>query len=180
MEEFMKSWARVFPLALVALTACAQVLSKEVLKESVRVENFARVRQAPGEFEGKTIVLGGEVLEARNRPEGTTLVVLERQMDRTLRPRDLDLSGGRFMVRFSEYLDPAIYSRGRLITVAGKVEGTLAENVGEVPYSYLLLEGRECYLWRESYETRPSWYEPFNAYPYPWWYDPYWGRRPWH
>lgn len=175
----MKRSSQVFWLALLVLAGCGSVLSKEVRKQAVPVGSFARVRGAPAEFEGKTVIFGGEILETRNRPEGTTLVVLEKPLDRILRPLELDASGGRFQVRFSEYLDPAIYARGRSVTVAGRVEGSRSENVGEVPYSYLLLEGREVYLWRDVYETRPLWYEPTAGYPYPWWYDPYWGHRPW-
>ena len=174
-------WPRTVALLVAAcfLAGCVRAISKEVRREAVTVENFGQVRQATDAFKGKTVILGGDILETRNRPEGTTVVVLEKSLDWTLRPRLLDVTGGRFMVRFGEYLDPAIFSKGRQITVAGRVVGSETEKVGEVPYNYVILEGRESYLWRESYESTPPWYDRTSVYPYPAWYDPYWGRRPW-
>lgn len=160
------------------LLAGCGVLSREVRREAVSLPGFAALRENPVPFEGKVVILGGEIIEVRNRAEDTTLLVLERPLGLGERPKTDAPSGGRFMVRFAEYLDPVLFSAGRNITVAGKVAGERTENVGEAPYRYVLLEGQEIHIWQEpSYAPYPSWY-PYDPW-YPWWYDPRYGRRPW-
>ena len=70
------------------------------------------------------------------------------------------------------YLDPAIYSKGRQVTLAGRVLGTRTDTVGEITYVYPLLACLEVYLWPPMPDTR-------TLYPYDYWwpwYGPYWWR----
>jgi len=116
-----------------ALSGCAGVISKEVRSEAEPLASFAELRDAPERFQGKTVILGGEIIETRNRADATTLVVLEKPLDSSDRPKDTDASGGRFLARFSEYLDPVVFGEGRKITIAGAVVGVETENVGRAP-----------------------------------------------
>lgn len=163
--------------ALVGLVGCG-VIAPELRREAAPIQGLAEVRADPGAFAGRTIILGGTLIETRNRPEGTTLLILEARLGLNQEPRTDDASGGRFMIRFPDYLDPALFAPGRRVTVAGAVAGTTTEPVGGASYAYVVLDGREVYLWKEpSWSNSPPWapYEPW----YPWWYDPRWGRRPW-
>lgn len=168
---------------LVALVGCG-VISKEIRQEAVPLDDFSELRLHPEAYIGETVILGGQVIETRNRPEGTTLVVLERPLGLGERPVQANASGGRFLVRFPEFLDPVVFAAGRKVTVAGVVTGTVTEKIGDAEVSCVLLDGREVHLWKESeppYYPIP-WYSPYPTwYPYwyPYWYDPYWGSRPW-
>lgn len=164
--------------AALAVSAGCAVISAPVRREAVKVERFADLRERPEALVGQTVILGGEVIETRNRPDGTVLLVLQRPLGFDQRPRTDAPSGGRFRVQFADYLDPVLFAPGRRVTLAGKVLGTETEPVGEAPYRYVVLEGVEIHLWREpTYTPHPYWgpYEPW----YPWWYDPRYGRRPW-
>jgi len=164
-------------LVVLALAGCG-VISREVRREAVPLRNFAELREDPQRFFGEVVILGGEIIEVRNRPDETTLLVLERPLGQGQRPRTDASSGGRFMVRFSGYLDPVLFAAGRSVTVAGKVQGDQTEAVGEAPYRYVVLEGVEIHLWEKpSSPPYPSWY-PYDPW-YPWWYDPRFGHRPW-
>ena len=178
---------RVALLALgslaILVSGCAGVISRQVREEATPLRSFAELRSDPQAFLGKVVILGGDIVETDNRPDGTTIIVLQKPLGRDERPRIQDASGGRFIVRFSEYLDPAVFAPHRRVTVAGVVEGTEERPVGEAPYRYVVLQGKEIHLLREP-EPRPYLYGPFSPYywygpPYPYWYDPFWGRRPW-
>ncbi|MBI5014898.1 MAG: Slp family lipoprotein [Deltaproteobacteria bacterium] len=159
---------------LLLLGGCAASLSPAVRREATPVKGLEAIRAAPDSLRGKTVILGGEIVETRNHPEATTLVVLEKPLDVFRKPRDVDATGGRFLVTFSRYLDPVLYAKGRRVTVAGVVSGAATEPVGDAPYRYVVLEGVEAHLWTPSREVFPS-----SSYRYPWWYDG--GRRtpPW-
>lgn len=149
------------------LTAgCSSPVSKSVRGEIDPGVSFEQLRARPESYEGKTLLLGGEILRTINRQEGTTIEVLQKRLDRWGRPRDEDDTKGRFLVFTERFLDPAVYSHGRRITVAGKVTGSQVEKIGEVDYVYPLLHEREIRLWQD----RPS---SVPYYPYPVWY--YWG-----
>ena len=57
------------------------------------------------------------------------------------------------------YLDPAVYSQGRQVTLAGRVLGTHTDTVGEITYVYPLLACLEVCLRPPIRDTR-------TLYPY--------------
>jgi len=54
---------------------------------------------------------------------------------------------GRFLVEVESFLDPAIYSAGRQITVAGVATGKEMRKLGQINYTYPVLTSKELYLW---------------------------------
>ena len=120
---------KVLPVVFLAVLAgCAHVVSKDLREEAREVEVRAL-------FESPT-----------NFPEGTIVEVLERPLDRRGRPEWTDRSRGRFILKVDEFLDRAIYARGREITAAGTVEGVERRPLGETTYRYLVLRSRELHL----------------------------------
>jgi outer membrane lipoprotein len=147
------------------LAACTGGMSSQVRREAYPLEGFEELRQKVGELKGRTVILGGQIIEVRNESmEKTTLLILERPLQFDRRPDVESQSGGRFMVRFDRYLDPEVYRKGAAVTVAGTVEGTIQEPVGKAPYEYVVLHGREIHRW----ETYDRYYPPWDRY-----YDPY-------
>jgi outer membrane lipoprotein len=160
-------------IALIALTVggCGHVIS-ETVRRQVRAEvPFSELRADPEAYKDRTVILGGELLSTRNSQEGTLLEVLQRPLNSYERPLFTDRTDGRFMVLCTQYLDAAIYAKGREITVAGRVLGLRKGQIGEMEYSYPFISCLEIHLWPEPV---PQQYEP-----YPWWYwDPFWA--PWY
>ena len=68
-------------------------------------------------------------MSTRNLTEGTLLEVLQKPLDATDRPLDTDRTEGRFMALYEGYLDPAVYSKGRQVTLAERVLGTRTDTV---------------------------------------------------
>ena len=117
----------------------------------------------------------GEMLSTRNLAAGTLLEILQKLLDSTGRPRDTDHTEGRFMALCEGYLDPAVYSKGRQATLAGRVLGTRTDTVGEITYVYPLLACLEVHLWPPLSDYRISY--PYD-YGWPWysgwpWYGSY-------
>jgi outer membrane lipoprotein len=121
------------------------------------------VRDDPEGFKGKTVILGGEIIDARVGPDGpTTLVILEKPLNTWEEPKAGDQSQGRFLVNVSRFLDPVVYASGRRVTVAGTVVGVENEPVGQTLYRYLVLQGVEVYLWPvPKYRYPACFYDPF-------------------
>ena len=125
------------------------------------------------------VLLGGYLLETANESDGTRLTLLQAPLDSRNKPKSQDLSQGRFVVQTDRFLDPAIYTKGRKVTVGGKVWGTMPQPLGNLTYEYPLIKAEELHLWpKERPYTRP--YYPYYNYWYsPWYRYPYY-RYPWY
>jgi outer membrane lipoprotein len=142
------------------LTACT-VMSARTMAEADPPLPFPMLAAKAGDFEGRVVILGGYVIEVRNRGQQTVLVVLQAPLGSGQEPIDADRSQGRFMVRHDRFLDPEVFTKGRKITVGGVVQGVTPETIGEEPYNYLTLVSHEIFLWeREEYLPGPSYDRP--------------------
>jgi len=133
---------------LLLLSACATTtIPSDVLTGVDPAISFQKFSENPEAFTGKTIVLGGEILITENQPGKTQLIVLQHELDGDLKPLDNDPSKGRFIVVAPEFLDPAIYTKGRRITIVGTVAGGETRQLNGIPYLYPVMEKRYLYLW---------------------------------
>jgi outer membrane lipoprotein len=148
---------------LVWLTGCAHVISSQLRAEARKDLSFASVLADPQAYEGETVIWGGRIIDTHNE-EGLTLIkVLQVPLDYTEMPENEEMSQGRFLAQFHGYVDPEIYRKSRMITLAGKIVGKRVEPLGEIEYTYPLVNVKEIYLWK-------PYYGPYGAYPSPYWY----------
>lgn len=171
---------RLTPLILIsALTAvvagCAPVISKPLRNQADETIGVEAVRQSPRTYEGETVIWGGDIISATNLPAATRLEILQKPLDYQLRPKRVDVSEGRFLVICEGFLDAAIYSRGREVTVAGQLSGVETLPLGETRYTYPIVTGREIHLWPQRPEVADDYYYRYPYY-YPYYY-PYRYRR---
>jgi len=187
-KQHGRLWLVIGCLTLVGM-GCAHVISEPLRQQAQPPVSFAELRTDPEALKGRTVILGGEILQTSNLREGTRVEVLQRPLSDSETPRLTDTTGGRFMAFCSEYLDPAVYAPRRRITVAGRVLGSYTGKVGEVDYTYPLVSCEEIHLFpTASAELRrqaayPWWYgDPYfypwtiGPYPYAFW-GPYWRYR---
>ena len=71
------------------------------------------------------------------------------------RPTDNDQSQGRFLIRSAEFLDPAIFPQGTLITVVGRLQGSETRLIGEMPYTYPVIDVIEIKKWPPNSDPSP-------------------------
>lgn len=152
-----------------SLTACAPAISKQFRKQAMPPVHFNELLGAPNDYEGRNIILGGYILEVKNKPDGSLLTILQAPLDFQNRPHSRDKSKGRFLIRTEKFMEPEIYRKDRKLTVGGKIAGVSALTLGDHIYRYPIIEVKELHLWAE--ELRQDLL-----------YDPYWDYwgHPWH
>jgi outer membrane lipoprotein len=166
-------------ISFFTLVSCAPVISHKYMEKAVKDVSFSQVAKEPEKYLNETFVFGGTIVETRITKEGSEIEVIQNPIDRYGDIADKDVSEGRFLISSPGHLDPLIYRRNRMITVAGRLIGTKQKAIGETQYMYPVFEAEELYLWkRESYyyTPYPFFYDTFY-YPYPYyryWPDPFW------
>lgn len=139
--------------ALVAgtvLTGCTPIFPKATLDGIDRSISFRDLQKSPGQFKGSRVMLAGVILSIKNSQQSSLLEILQKPMDSDGMPLDTDKTEGRFLVESDQYLDPAVYHRGRSITTIGDIEGSRSLLIDEVQYQYPLLKARALHLWTPS------------------------------
>lgn len=87
-------------LVWVLLAGCA---SERVIPDALepmvdRTVTFREVMEAPDSYQGRVLVLGGEVLKAKRLKDGTQIELLQLPLDKGERPiLDRQQSQGRFL-----------------------------------------------------------------------------------
>ena len=164
-------------LSLVGFMASCAPFSGQIMSQVDEILTFQVVQKDPDRFVGKMILWGGVIAEVTNKQNETDLKITQAELDFEKRPKNLDQSAGRFIVRYAGFLDPAIYQAGREITVAGEVTGKEVLPLGKIEYSYPVILAKEIHLWERLYlrPYYPYYWDPFwGPYGYPYrWYRPY-------
>lgn len=163
------------------LSGCASPVPKPVRQPPADNPELQQVREHPERFQHRPVRWGGEIIEVRNQPAHSDVLVLARSLDDDGEPRPASAAQGRFVARVERFVDPAEYREGQRITVAGRIDGELTAPVGDYPYRYPIVAVGEWYRWpeRRAVSYPPSWYhDPFYRGPfYDPFYDPWWPRR---
>lgn len=162
-------------LVFLFTAACAPVISKDIRDQVARDLSFKEVLQDPEAYKGKLVLWGGVIIKAENQKEGTLIEVLQKPTDREGRPKAVDHSDGRFLALYNGFLDVAIYSRDREVTIAGEIKEKRVLPLGDIQYAYPLILVRELHLWPAERKERLYPYpypRPYGPYPW-WWYHPY-------
>jgi outer membrane lipoprotein len=133
-------------VAVPLLVGCSPPFPKELLE---KVENvpFTALQKDPDKYAGKLLMIGGMIVDTTNLKEETRIEVLQKSLDHEGRPELTDETGGRFLIMTKQFLDGAVYHRGRLITVIGDVAGLQVLPIGETEYRYPVITATALHLW---------------------------------
>ena len=139
---------------------CARGISGDSLRQVDEEVAFSRLHEAPQQFVGKTVLLGGRIIELENYGHQTEFTVLQHDLGLGKRPKPASPGTGRFLVTTNHFLDPEIYSPGRWVTVLGLVTGEEIRPVQERFIAYPVLAAMEIHLWsvRETAQPRTGLY----------------------
>ena len=164
-------------IVILALSACtaipAQIQGRYPESSPARVET--------GVF-GSSVRWGGVILDSENKDSGTCFEVLSRELDKYLRPELEDATLGRFIACAKGFHDPVIFTKGREITVTGRIENIEVRKVGDFDYRYPVMKVEDLVLWEKRRVVMR--YRGFNNYGYGYggyWgggFGGYWGRHP--
>ena len=137
----------------------------------------SQVSAEPDTYQGLQVRWGGTLLEVRNQSQESWLEVLAYPLERSGRPETSEAATGRFFARVQGFVDPAVFSRGREVSVAGTLGEAVGQKIGGHEYRYPVVDASAHYLWpRREVRRDPYW----HSYPY-YWRDPffYYGRPLW-
>jgi outer membrane lipoprotein len=136
----------------VTLAACAP---PPVLKPMQAPQNIAPdiAAAAPALYRGAEILWGGRIVEVRNRADASEIVILAYPLDGGQRPRPKEPSQGRFIAVLDGYVESYDYPHDRFITLTGKIDGSLDEDVDEQPYVYTIVRADGMHLWPAGFEN---------------------------
>jgi outer membrane lipoprotein len=185
--------------AALMLSACAESIHQvqrdtELLgvpfgleKEIDTTVSFADLKRSPGEYIGRTVMIGGNVIKAKRTEAGTELEILQLPTEKegTLTEERLR-SEGRFLAVREQFLDPASLPQGTPITVIGTVKGETTRPLDESDYTYPIIEVKHIIDWNSIASQRRrdrspyygAYYPPYGPsglYPYGGAYGGYWG-----
>lgn len=180
--------------AVLFLTACAPVLSRDLMREGTRDVPMTRFQTTPEAYKGQLFILGGVIVDTRLTEQGSEIEALYVPVDSSGDLEEGEHAGGRFLALLPKakgMLDPEVYKKGREVTLAGEFVETRKGKIDEMEYTYPVFNIRQIYLWPEEkyYPYPPYYYYPYYPYYYdsPFLYDrwgrpypnPYWPPPPW-
>ncbi len=151
-------------LVLVLMSGCTShhVVPYELKSLVDRTVTFREVIASPESYEGRILVLGGEVLKVTRLKDGTQIELLQLPFDTDERPiLTRQGSDGRFFAIQKEFLDPATIVEGTMMTIVGEVIEAKTDHLDDVEYRYPVLIVKHLHVWpiQSDDYARP--------YPYP-------------
>jgi outer membrane lipoprotein len=170
----MSKYITVLVLSLM-LSGCASYPIAKDLRDRAQPLTWTQVTANPEYTRDAIVIWGGRVVDAVNDTNGGEIYVRQMRLNRKGKPASDDtVSGGHFIVVSREPLDSNEYPAGRLITVAGRLEGVRNERVQNIFYRYPVLEIAQIHLW--AGQQKDYYYYDYGAYPEWYWgfYSPLW------
>jgi len=136
-----------------------------------------------GGLTGERVRWGGTIVSNAPEQEETCFEILARPLSSEARPRRTDESQGRFIACTPGFYDPAVYCKGRELTVVGTLQQPEMRKIGEHEYQYPKVAAEKVYLWpkrepAQVYYYYPGWPDAYWWGPWPYGYYSFWGPWP--
>jgi outer membrane lipoprotein len=159
-------------LIAATFTGCVSYPVSKELRQQAQPLTVEQVAASPRAYTGAVVIWGGRVLQTVNTTNGGDMYVLAMPLTKHEQPVLNGVIRGRFIARGRGFIDPEVFKKGRLVTVAGTITGVAAQPLQGVRYVYPVVSIRELHLWY----VQPAYYYPYY-YPggYWGWYGPSWG-----
>lgn len=135
-------------IAMLCLVGCAPVISSQSLNLVDHDISFANLRQDPDRYIGRHFFLAGEIAAIWNSNDGGEIEIIQFPADERGEVIDRDKPGGRFLAKSPDFIEPAVYRSGLLVTLVGKVIGKKTLPLDTIDYTYPVLAIDELYLWK--------------------------------
>jgi len=129
------------------------------------------VRDTPERFIGERVRWGGTIASVENDAEETRVYVVARGLGSNGRPKNTDISAGRFVALLSGFHDPVVLEQGRELTAVGVLEDATRATIGDFEYLYPVVRAESHRLWPKR---EPRYYYRGPAY------YPYYRHGPWY
>lgn len=169
--------ATVLIMLILMLGGCATDVPRPIQTAPEVNVSYAQALKESDKQRGAPVRWGGVIAKIENRSDESWIEIVDQPLDQDGYPRSTDRSAGRFLARVAGFVDPVVYATQRRITVAGKLDGTLQQRIGEHSYTYPVVKVEHLHLWPVQPKT-VNYYYPYLYDPwFPWGY-PYRHRLP--
>lgn len=171
----MKSYALVFCLLL---TACSH-LPPAIENAPLYDVSYQQAAQNITHYKDAPVRWGGVIVEVENEQNASLVQVLYYPLNGYGKPQTDETNPGRFVFKTEKFLDPAIYSKNSLVTVAGNLAGNIDCVIGKKNLSLPLINASTIYLWPpqiDNYYGQAGFgfgYYPYGYGAYPYYWRPY-------
>ena len=143
------------------LAGCNTVPEKLAVSDTAALTSYQSALDLTAKSESQAR-WGGRIAAIENRADSTVLDVVNFTLKANGRPKPSDATEGRFRLYMQGFLDPAIYTEGRLVTAVGKVGAPEQVKVGEYKLKQAVIYGQELHLWSEPQEKAKEYiYVPY-------------------
>jgi outer membrane lipoprotein len=148
-----------FILAILGINGCSSgppVVPEEFQAQIDPSLSFRDIQNAPQNYQGRTVLLGGEILSAKRRQEGTEFEILQLPVTTDDPPAERrSASEGRFLALDRAVSDPASLPPGTRVTLVGAVTGDEMRPLDEASYRYPMVDVKHLYVWEaDTYRER--------------------------
>ena len=134
----------IVPLALL-LAACVTAPAPLQGQYAATTPADAATRGAPGD----RVRWGGQVVGVHNAANESCFEIVGKPLAIDGSPLQRDRSDGRFIACRGGFYDPAVFTAGREVTIAGTVTAFETRPIGEYDYRYPRVAADVVYLWPE-------------------------------
>ncbi|MFC4527843.1 Slp family lipoprotein [Dyella halodurans] len=134
------------PASLMLLAACAPAPIYKPTTNTVAITPDA-VAHEPEHYANADVIWGGRIVGVHNLPDRSEIEIVGYPLDSSQRPKAEGGGWGRFIAVMPGFVEPYNYPSGALITLAGRVSGSRAGEVGEASYVYPLVGVVQSHLW---------------------------------
>ena len=152
----LRNASNIFVIFLTFIVmGCTAGISQQARSKVTYSGSFSALQKTPDVYKGEVVMLGGRIIEAKASSPLSELTVLQLAIGTSDRPKNSDKSEGRFIIQSKQLLDPAIYEKDMLVTVVGTVKGSKVLPIGDLKYTYPIVEPIEIKLWPKGMQTQP-------------------------
>jgi outer membrane lipoprotein len=136
-------------LVTASCTSHEYVIPEPIANQIDTSLTFDQLQASPTSHVGKVVVLGGEVLNAKRLPDGTSMEILQIPLDGSEPTMEVQQSQGRFLAVQKEFLDPATLSGRPRVTIVGEVTGAKTQRLDDIEYTYPVLAVKHMKVWQD-------------------------------
>ncbi len=158
-------------MLIVAISGCTS--SKAIrtpVADSISIEQARQTKET-----GKMVRWGGLIVGVDNKSDHSIIEIVAKPLTRYGVPKISNKTGGRFLARSDEFLEPEDIKSGRYITVSGLLNDYQTGKIGDYEYEYPLVQINEYNVWPVNNYRRP--YHRYHSFYH---YDPFWGHYPYY
>jgi outer membrane lipoprotein len=149
-------------ISILFLHACSNLPANIKTPPAVDIQLHQTLTNA-ADYQNYPVRWGGTVIEVKNKTDETTMQILYYPLGYYGRPNLNQTSLGRFVTVSKQFLDPAIYTKGTEITIAGSFLSLVEKQIGEKPVKMPLIAIDTQHIWPKY---RQNYYRGYYDYPY--------------